>query len=130
MKKIALATAVLLICVLAGVLLTSRAPLKNEHAAQRSEGLPALPTQEAPQAPVHADEGSVQDCLASLAVPEGSRALMLQQRRLRVESLIKIQGNPLERETCRGPQRDSARCGTREWPAGKAVLDVQRAHSA
>ena len=101
MKKIALATAVLLVFVLAGVLLTSRAPLENEHAAQRSERLQALPTQEAPEAPeapVHADEGSVQDCLASLAVPEGSSALMLQQRRLRVESLIKSQGNPLERE--------------------------------
>ena len=95
MKKIALVTAVLLVFVLAGILLISRAPHENEHALQPSERLQPLPAEEAP---VHADAGSMQDCLASLTVPEGSRALMLQQRRLRIESFIKSQGNPLERE--------------------------------
>ena len=99
MKKIALAAAVLLIFVLAGILLAPTASRENEHAAQRSERLDerSLP-RAAQEAAAQTDEGSLQDCLAALAAPEGSRALMLQQRRLRIESFINSQGNPLERE--------------------------------
>ena len=104
MKKRVFAAVVFFVLVLAGALVAQRTLLENERAVEAtgsaaasagaSEGAVLLANGEIPRA---VETASSEDCLAALAVAEGSSQLMAEQRRLHIQSVLKEAGGPLER---------------------------------
>ena len=104
MKKRVFATAVFLVLVLAGALVAQRTFLENERAVEAAESAAASAGASERDAllangeiPPVVQTASSEDCLAALAVAEGSSQLMAEQRRLHIQSVLKEAGGPLER---------------------------------
>ena len=104
MKKRVFAVAVFLVVVLAGALVAQRTLLENERAVEAAESAAASAGASERDAllangeiPPVVETASSEDCLAALAVAEGSSQLMAEQRRLHIQSVLKEAGGPLER---------------------------------
>lgn len=104
MKKRVFAAAAFLVLVLAGALVAQRTFLENERAVEATESAAASAGAserdallENGEVPPVVETASSEDCLAALAVAEGSSQLMAEQRRLHIQSVLKEAGGPLER---------------------------------
>ena len=108
LKKRLFTAAAFFALVLAGALVAHKTLIDNESSVEEIEnvGAPARFLEGdalladallAKEGVLSAVEASSADCFAALAVPEGSSQLMVEQRRLHIQSVLEEAGGPLER---------------------------------